>query len=330
MANRSFIGLSTVVDEYIDDYKIDQDLVREESLKTKAADCTEWFTTTEQLNYSIGLFTTNHVGKIKFPDNLRAVQQVAYKIPKTKEDCTTSKQLVGWIQHDYASGMDIEVTVKCPKCGTKPCNCKGQPVIIDVDDYWNRINMIENMTSKRAVKKERFGTGHSAYRMEDEWRIIRHTIDDFVGNYLPKCHDFNFKGCNDYSYAIHGNYLATDLPPNTEVLISYLSVRTDEDGDILVPNIPDAVDAIKFHLAYKHFESKYFGSQEDRDLKSAQFFKFERERAIELARSELQTPEFLKLYSILDQVFYRRLNGATDKLETHHRLDVHDEDVWLY
>jgi hypothetical protein len=328
MSNIGFIELNTIIDEYIDDYKIDQDLVSEESLKTKAADCTEWFNTTQQLKYNLGLFTTNHVGRFKVPDDLRTIQQVAYKIPKSKDQCTTSGQLVGWIQHDYASGMDIEVTVKCGKCGKKDCKCEGNPIIIDVDDYWNRINMIDNVSSKRAIKKK-FGHSHDGFRREDEWRLIRHTINDFQNNSLPSCHNLDFRGCDEFSYALHGNYLATDLPKNAEVLLSYLSVETDEDGDILVPNIPDAVDAVKFHLAYKHFESKYFGSQEDKDLKSSQVFELKRERAIELARNELQLPEYLELYSILDQVFYRQLNGATDKLTTHHRHDAHDEDLWL-
>lgn len=330
-ANVGFLPIDTIIDDYIEDRNLDQELINYEQLKRWAVDCAHWITFSQQLRTRIGLFITNEHGKVELPDEYRHIQQVAYRIPKSKKDCTTSEGIKQWIQKDYNSGLELEINVKCPKCYKEKCNCDSRAIIFDVDQIWLHQNM-EGTISDKAVRY-RFGRGQKhqselSDELRDQFKIMRHSIADFRNNVMDGCNEFNFR-CGDYQYEIDHPYIATDLPKGAEVLVSYLAIDTDDDGNIQIPSVPDALDSIIFHLDHKRFQSMYAQTLEQKYLQAAREFKFERERSIELARSELQMPEFQELFTLMNQVFYTRINGDSRKLEESHYTVSEMEDRYL-
>ena len=331
-ANVGFIPLDTIIDDYIEDRNLDQELVNYEQFKRWGVDAAHWVTFTQQLRYRLGLFITNEHGKIELPSEYRTVQQVAYRIPKSKKDCTSKEGIKQWIQKDYNSGLELEINVKCPKCyKQKGCKCDSRAIVFDVDQLWIHQNM-EGTISDKALRY-RFGRGQKhenqlENELSDKFRLMRHSIADFRDNVLENCHELRFR-CGDYQYEIDHPYIATDLPKGAEVLVSYLAIDTDDDGNISVANTPDALDSITYHIDHKRFQSKYAQTLEQKYLQASREFKFERERSIELARSELNMPEGVELYTLLDQIFYSRMNNNSDTLVSAHSTVVELEDNYL-
>lgn len=332
MAKVGFVSLDTVIDDYIEDNNLDQDLINYEQLKRWATDCTQWLCTSQQLRYRLGLFVTNEHGKVELPDDYRYIQQVAYRIRKNKKDCTTKEGMRQFIQEDFNTGLELEINVKCPKCGVKSCECGDRAMIVDVDQLWIRQNM-EGIISDKA-KRYRYGRGQNhpsnseEDTMRDQFRLMRHSISDFRNTELNNCLELNFR-CGDYSYVIDYPYISTDLPKNSEVLVSYLAAETDSDGNVMVSEHSDSMDAIAFHLNHKRFLSKYSETLEQKFLQASELFEFKRERAIELSRADLAVPEGTEIYSVLGQVFYSRMSNETDKLIHGHCLHTNLEDTYL-
>lgn len=297
-----FIPISEVINEWQEDLGIEQEVLNYESLKRKASDCSHWFHTTEQLSQKIKLIPTE-LGKVDLGPAFKKLQQIAYRIKEPKQTCTTKKQVTQWVQHDYYNDLDVVISIKCDKCRKDECTCVTPAIDIDVDRMWQLTEGWKDSAINKFARAGRFGHNKSVY--SDKFILMEHANQDFhaVQYHIPECHNLSIVD-GSYKYAfIDPTMIQTDLPKGAEVLVSYLAAPVDKEGDVLIANHPDSIDAIKYHLSHWHFMRKYHQTLEQKYLNAATQFEARRERSISLARTALQMPEFQKLYSMFEDIY---------------------------
>lgn len=325
------ISIREIIDEFIQDTGLENEALNQEQLVRWAVDATEWLTYADNLKNKFILLNTQN-GKVELPSDFCTLVQVAYrKMPNKKDKCTSIERVSQWVQHDYNSGLDIEINVRCNKCGVKECKCGNGVVEVDIDPIWRLNNPFHDYFGKMG-RLDSFGKGEGGLDYSSEkFHIMRYAGSDLhaVNLHIPQCYNLNAQEC-DHRYSINQPYIQTDIRENgTEILLSYLGMPTDDLGDPMIPQTANTIDAIKFHLSYKYFMKKYHMTLETKFQSAYRNFELDRERAIELARSELKSLGYHELHAVLSSTFYGRHTSVGDKYEVYGNEKISHEQRWL-
>ncbi len=154
------------------------------------------------------------------------------------------------------------------------------------------------------MRHERFGYGDES-SINSMFKIMNYSSDDWfqTKNHLPGCANIKCESCEE-QYIIKDNWLETSFEKG-EVLLSYMGIPLDDNGDIMVPDNADLFTAISFHLDMKFFWQDYRKSKQTADLRAFQVAKQEREQAIGTARSALQIPDAKSFGTFLNEVWFK-------------------------
>lgn len=307
------ISLSILIDEAFSDLGLDANEFNLHILKRMGTDIYREISTTEQLSHKIILLETNAQGKIELPQDFKKIEHVAYRLKKDKHDCTSRDKVVEWAQKAYncsGEGMDVKIEVMGDECISD--NCAAQPVLIEVDHIWEKANPWYYTQSKMAVPRNSTDDIHrnSSY-LSEKFTLMSYSGNPFfrLQYHVENCENLHCLQCS-YKYSIEYPHLLTDLPKETEVLISYLAELTDEKGDALIPDEVNTIECIKEGILAKHFRVRFL---ETSDKKWEYMWKDSDARynaAIGRAKSVLGSPEYQKFRTFLSETWAKRVRNT--------------------
>lgn len=261
MQNYGHIPISVLTDRFIDEYNLRDENVNMSLLKEQAVDIIKDFMTADASKHKIALLSI-HNTRAKLPADFHTMISAAARIYENKKDCTTIQQVSEYTQKTGDPNCDLEIKVKCDKCNSTSCSCGGANTIeVDVDYIWKMQNpWYYNVSDfgKPISSTDLYG---DYGKHNKQFKLLRHTTNPYhnVNYHLPDCVNLHCKDC-DNSYRIDYPFIEVDfLNQNkyVELLVAYLAKPTDANGDLLIPDLTDAKEAILYGLAYKYFMSEF-------------------------------------------------------------------------
>lgn len=192
-------------------------------------------------------------------------------------------------QRVLGTGCEIEISIKCPECHNEPCSCTDRKVIeVDVNRIWETANPQYYAKYMDHFYMHGGNTGRGT-------RSLYH--DDF---YLMKVASGNFwnapyhlNGClnmrieSEYEYSIQPPSMIVNFKEG-EVLIGYMASQTDDDGYLMVPNTPQAIQAIIWYVQERLAFQRYSQTASSKDEKFWSNMMIMREKHIGRAKEELR------------------------------------------
>ena len=309
------VPLTILIDESFSDLQLDAEERNLSVLKRQASDILREFSTTEQLVHKIQLLYTDRHGKVALPDDFKKLDQIAFRIKKDKNDCTSREKVVEWIQNVYnCAGEDFQVKIDFSGDECVGESCANLPVRVDVDFAWEKSN-------PQYYSQTKFGAAHNitdkmnnnrSY-LTDQFTLLAYKGNSFFRlqyHMDSNCENFYCTDCQ-YAYSIELPHILTDLPKDTEILLSYQAELTDENGDLLCPDQVDAVECIKEGILAKHFRYRFLETGD----KKYQFFYQDAENkytmALGRAKSVLGSPINQELRTFLSDVWMKRIRNTS-------------------
>lgn len=310
------VPITVVIDEAFEDVGLSAEERNISLLKRTVTDTYRELSTTEQLVHKIVLLETDRHGKVEIPDDLKKVEHVSYRLKKDKHDCTTREKVIEWTQKAYnCANEDFDVTVSFMGDVCTNESCYNKPLMVNVDDMWLRSNPQYSHATK-------FGVAHNITdKMEynrsylsDKFKLMLYSGDGYfrLHYHIDDCANMHCLNC-DYKYSIQFPYLLTDLPKETEVLLSYLGEVTDSSGDIMVPDHPDVLEALKESVLAKNFRIRFL---ETGDKKWEYMWKdseAKRDIAIGRAKSSIGTPSGQDMRAFFSNIWMKRVRNTSAK-----------------
>lgn len=345
-----FISPESIVSDFIEDAGIGHEEVDENTLYRWVNDCVHWLVTTEQYVPKFSIVQIIN-GRGKKPQDLKLLsaaygRNVPIKVcdcdQEEKPECCegrtrgimrdygtrTSRQMVSqWVADIYGTDSELEINVKCPRCQKSSCDCATQTVEIDVDRIWEMSNPWIYYQNFNRIG--RFGNGPQYGEDEPKFEMMRfktHTLFN-VQHVLGECPNVYCKDC-ELEFSIDNEYVNTNFE-NGEVLLAYYGRRQDDYGHLMVPDHPDAIEAVFQHLVHKWFHRSYLRSSPSNQSAREKSLtaKTLRDEHISYARSALQLPEFEEFHSFVKNTLHTRVpnydssgNLVEDKYNTYSKL----------
>lgn len=307
------ISIDPILRDWIEDNELEDENISLTQLRRWAIDIVKDFTTVDMYVDRIAhrnIYNT----KADLPEDFKMLISIAYRINESKKDCITVEEIVEFTQK-CDDGCDYVVNVKCSKCKKDKCSCNNPVVEIDID----RMQMMHNpwyYDASRFAKPGNTSELYSDGRKDTRGRFKRmaNATDPFFNadTHIPECVNLRCTDC-DKRYVIHTdtNVVETNITePNAELLIAYKAMQSDSEGNPLIPDNTNAIEAIEYQLSYKYYRKKFksSGSNVFRALyKEAQA---ERDIAVGRLKSELGIPDPNNLRAGLSQIMHRPRNQA--------------------
>lgn len=347
------VSISNAVNDWIQDSGLDHGAVDEVLLKKWATDVLRWISSNQNLKHRVALLQVENY-KAKLPDDFKLLAQAAanpdYSAPcdctatPTPSCCGNSSQpgpasgpprsrredLVQWVQGSLEKECELEINLICPACHETKCTC-GSPVVeVDVDRIWEQSH--PEIYYRHFDKIGRFGNGPGPWSNGDtkysyyspKFKLMKWAGNDFfqLTHFLTKCPNVDCKGCSN-EFQLDLPYIEVDFEKG-ELLISYLGIYLDENGEMMIPDHPDVFEAIFWHLEHKYLWREYRKTKEPILRQDSQIAKQEREQAIGMANGALDIPEFAEFKNWLDNQHYKR----TPNFHHHENLNKTTRDVY--
>lgn len=185
------------------------------------------------------------------PNNFHSMVQAAYGfVGEHAKECTRER-IVQWAGKDHITGCDIKIDIDCPKCKQKECTCPSTHVAryeVNIMDINNHPEWLEIYNGSFYKVGKMFGNKQSCGYHPDFY-LMRPTSNNFFDvNHIKGC--VNLKVGGDVEYDIDMPYLKMNIK-KCKALISYLGYRMDEDGLLMVPDIPEVWDSLKVFIDMK-------------------------------------------------------------------------------
>ena len=290
----SYVSIDTVLQEYLDisgEESLDSSYyggVKEELILKWAHDALERVHTDRQHCHRIALLRVENY-KAELPLGFKYIAQAACRVDP-QEPCLR-EEIVEWTQKSLCdTGCSYTISKECPKCHETNCDCN---LIVEVDA--NRIyqdSRPELYTQYMSHFYRHGGLNKRGMRSQyhPDFYLMRKTSNNFfnVPYHIGNCLNLNLD--TRIEYDIDHPYIIVNFEKG-EILLSYISDRTDENGYRLVPDLPTVHEAIAIYvdekMAYRRWrrEGGSTNRVDWRELRSL------REQAIARARSQLQIPD---------------------------------------
>lgn len=300
-------------------------------LRRWAIDIIKDFTTVDMYKHKIALLTV-HNTKAELPKDFKKVISIAYRTFKNKKDCTLVEDITEYTQKSIDG---CEIKISCDKCLKDTCTCKDkcdkdaglQTIEIDIDRIWMMENPWYYDVSRYSKPHDTRELYKDSYRNEKGgFKLMAAATNPYfnVNTHIPDCVNLRCDEC-ERRYTIHPdtNVVETDIiEPNAELLIAYLAVQSSSDGDLLIPDNTNAVEAIEYQLSYKYYRMK-FAKTGDRVFQTLYSEAAQRrDIAVGRLKVELSIPDADVLRANLSQIMKRPKTQAptrtySDKLIQH-------------
>lgn len=232
------------------------------------------------------------------PAGFKAINQIAYGFPEHNPKCT-KKEVVKWVTENYETGCKIKVDVECPKCQRTDCNHEEMLARIDINEFEMAAHPEWMMRkNKSLLSYGDISGGYKSCGYHPGFLLMHPTQNNFFGI------NYHIKGCVNLSVDSVVEY-TLELPkirlniPKCKVLMSFMSYYTDPKGYLMIPDLPEVWDALKFHvdskLAYIQW-GKTKSAQDERYYDKLSRLRDEKKLIAEIIINRLSTPELKHLW----------------------------------
>lgn len=312
MKNLNYIPLSSAISDYLEDYD-SSDSLKEDLLYKWTIDILKQINTDEQLTNKVMILDVSGY-KVELPDDFKTICEVAYR--QKQDDCSPKarvEKISQWVQK-ADDGCELEINVNCPDCHESTCvDCDKNYVEVEVDRIWELSNPQYHYLGKFS-RVGHFGKGdqHSAYsntfqllsyKGDSKWSGLKH---------IPECANVHCVDC-EHSYEFIGNTIETSFKEG-EILISYLARKTDEHGDLMIPDHPLVLEAIGDYIIFKMMKKDYVKTKSSTDYRAYKDFQQVYEQSLMRARTKLQMPSFGDFSAWLKTNKYMKMDRAYESL----------------
>jgi len=287
MAKYEFISIQTVLEDYIDFSGHEGELDEPWILK-QANDAVSRFTTDQQLVHRIEVLDVRDY-KTAFPKNMRFIVQAGYRIDP--QNCCLREEVSQFTQKAFGSKCELEINLKCPKCHTEKCGCGQNVLEVDVNRIYETAHpeLFSRYMQHFHTSGGNTGRGECCF-YDPRFRLMRKTSNQFfnVPWHIDEC--LNLRTDCHIEYDVHPPNIIVNFPKG-EVLLSYLSYMTDNEGYLMVPNVPLVFEAINWYIEERMAFRRYRLTREQADRIFWQQMVELKNKKIKQATSTLQMPD---------------------------------------
>lgn len=254
----------------------------------------------------------------QYPSDLRQIVQASYLMDYT--DPSDRWRITQVVYDNIVDECDLEVNIKCPDCWpeqkkTMDCGeCNYSYIEVDVDQIWNNAHpelwfghMKHYLGTSSTVKDINRSTYHNSFQ------LMRPATGPYFNMkyHIPTCHNINID--SEVQYRLEqGNKLVVNFEKGM-VLLSYLGIPLDDDGNPTIANIPEVYESVGYYLDEKLSWIDYRLSKSREDYSAFQAAKAERIRTMRLAKTRLTQIDIHKFWEDMKQVYRARLSRPYDR-----------------
>lgn len=268
MYKKKYISVVPIVGEIIADYDL-VGRIEEDTYMRWASEAIELLVDTEVLMYGVTFVDVkNHTADV--PKDLHSIYLVGYTEEKKRKH--TRESIVGWTEAVCGTDCEVEINLKCPDCKMDKCGCSTPFMEFTVDDFYiqerpwlRRINNVNLVTY--ATPNTDMGACCDSF---PGFKLMRPRLSNDVWwnseYFLGVCNSLgeNLNMCP--SFEIQDDKFITDIKEG-QLVVSYLYHKKDEDGYFMLPNVAEAVVAVKAYITKKIMwrrQMAHNGNQTDR------------------------------------------------------------------
>lgn len=306
-----FVSIATVLPDFYEDNGIIQKDVDESLLLKWAEDKISDITTDRQLSHKLAWLSIYNYKVDDFPKDLVTINEVAYRASAPKDSCgIRGYEITQYAQQTHEEGCTLELNVVCPSCHKTGCNCRTEGIVVDINTAFEIAH--PEMYYSKYAKVSRFGYGNSVYGAD--WKLLCPSDNDWFGinKHLPDCANLTCTECPG-TYRLNPPVMETSFEEG-EILISYMGMERDSNGDIMIPKHRDVFDAILHHLTYKWYRREYIKKREASDrviyLEAQQMAEIATTKAI----TRIGTPSFAEFSKFWSKNKWSKIDNAYTKL----------------
>lgn len=252
-----------------------------------ANDATSRIITDEQFIHKISLIEVRNY-KAQLPTGFKTIVQAAYK---QDEKCSDHlrEEVVAFT--DRQMGCSLEVTLECPKCSEDTDHCSKRDIIVNADRLWQNAHPEHKVAYMKHFFNYTNANGGKYSIYHPEFRLMKPATGSFANNdyHIGKCANLNVD-C-EIEYTISYPNIIVNFQEGT-ILLSYFSKPIDEDGYLMIPNEPVAIEAVAWYIQEKMLYRKYMEDFSQGTRIAWQQAMELREKFISRARAELQIPDY--------------------------------------
>lgn len=228
------------------------------------------------------------------PEDFIMVIQAAYGL--VENNGCKREQVVQWAAKGV-NGCKLKIELECPKCSKTDCDCSVPYARFDINPYdINGHPEWEERWRPSFYSFGHIGTGTcSGYN--PNFFLMKPTTNHFFNarNHIKGC--LNLKTDSKVEYKMQFPDLELNID-RCKVLMAYMAHKMDSKGLLLVPDIPEVWDALKYHIDSKLAYIRWTSERKQEDERFyLQLSRLDRE-AGDIAKIKMNRPEIQKFKSI--------------------------------
>lgn len=245
MNNISFISVNSAINEYLKQCDPDDEIDRTR-LKSFANSTARQFSIANIQAVKVASFKISNFG-VALPDDFDDVVQILYRVkPKSS---LKRYEVVEWAQKCFGTDCKLKITKECPSCHmSETCNCGIPSVILQADVNWRELHGYERYSHSKFYKEGRVIGEGGGKKKSNDWEILHRTTNNFNNLKSDLNNDCRYPDTTERGeYDIRDRRLITSFKSG-EILMSYLGNELDDDGYYMIPNHPDAINAVVYSI----------------------------------------------------------------------------------
>ena len=227
------------------------------------------------------------------PTSLRYIQQAAYLDQSEDDKYVTREVVTQYAKKIYGSDCKLTVDVKCDPCSTLD-PCKSEVLTLNTDRVWDIANpnySYEHVTGYiggNSLSNSSHG-GSCPSTLHPKFKLMRRTSNYYhnIPYHINECINVNVDSMVEYDIN-HPNIIVNFK--KGQILLSFLGADTDENGYLMIPNVPIVYEAIIQGIEERLAYIDYRKSKEQKDRIFWQQALELKEKMVKRARSYLSTP----------------------------------------
>lgn len=314
--NTNKISIKSIIEDYI--AKTGNTEVEPNQLFRFANDGLDRILPGEEFSHNIALLDVKNYKGLA-PSNFKYVLQAASKVGKTKK--VKSEHIIEYTKNIYGSDCKLNVDVHCDKCGDYD-SCNSEIITFDIDHNYllkhpeYMYKHTNHLYGARSMDSPKTGCN-----LHSDFQLMRRTSNYFfnVPYHVNEC--ININADTHIEYDIHLPNILVNFEEG-QILLAYLGSNVDNDGYLMIPNVPVVYDAVIQWIEERLAYIDYRKTKEQRDRIFWQQSLELRDKKVKQARMYLATPAVDEWEGFIRNHWVRRVPNY--KWEAHHNAFVGD------
>ena len=309
------ISAADIINDYLDATGHEGEFDETYALKC-ISDGADRIITDQQLSHMVAVLDVRDY-KAKLPDHFKYVIQAASR--EEPKPCKLREEISQFTKNIPGTECELEINLVCPRCHKESCECEDINVVeVKADDIWKSAHP-EYMAAYMKSFYSHGGNTGRGYRSiyNSEFMLMKSSSGSFWN--AP----YHINGCLNnriecgHEYSIRPPVMVVNFKKG-QVLLGYMARQTDENGYLMIPNIPQAIQAIVWYVRERMAFRQYSQTQSQKDERFWLNMTQMREKHIARAKSELRIPSQDEFWDFIQNhwrkaIPYRNWSRHTNK-----------------